>query len=63
MTMTNIDLCTGKVRFASFRHASKAASRKPHRKPYRCEGCGQYHVGGTPHKPRKFKKPGPRRIW
>lgn len=46
---------TGKFRFATFAAANKQAkesrrrdrTRKEHRQPYRCQACGDYHVGSS----------------
>lgn len=49
--------CTGKIRFESAAIAVRAAKRKRHRKAYRCEQCGYFHVGAdTPEPTRSVKK-------
>lgn len=37
--------CEGKVAFATWTLASKAAARRKGRMAYRCQFCGMFHVG------------------
>lgn len=37
--------CEGKVKFASYALAGRAARHKKGRHPYHCSACGSFHVG------------------
>jgi hypothetical protein len=40
--------CQGKIAFASYAIALRAAKRRKNRSHYQCTFCGQWHVGSNP---------------